>query len=75
MLKNTKFKKPGLIRKEKVCSLSFKKVKLISKVKVQMRFSLVVSALVSKANVATALGSDPVYADTVESEGRQMKQC
>jgi len=73
MLKNTKFEKPGLIRKERVRSLSFKKVKLISKVKVQMRFSLVVSALVSKANVATALGSDPVSADTVESEGRQMK--
>jgi len=31
--------------------------------------------LAANANVKTALGSNPASADTVESEGRQMKQC
>ncbi len=31
--------------------------------------------LTANAKVATALGSIPASPDTVESEGRQMKQC
>ncbi len=33
------------------------------------------SSLVSNAEVATVLGSIPASSDTVEFEGRQMKQC
>jgi hypothetical protein len=41
-----------------------------------MRSSLVhLERLTANAEVATALGSIPASTDTVESEGRQMKQC
>ena len=41
-----------------------------------MRSSLVVRAyLTVNAPVATVLGSIPASVGTVESEGRQMKQC
>ncbi len=40
-----------------------------------MRYSLVVERLTVNAEVATVLGSIPASSDTVESEGRQMKQC
>jgi hypothetical protein len=42
-----------------------------------MRSSLVVKIehLAVNAKVATVLGSIPASSDTVESEGRQMKQC
>ncbi len=40
-----------------------------------MRFNRVVRASDSKAEVAIVLGSIPASSDTVESEGRQMKQC
>jgi hypothetical protein len=34
-----------------------------------------VERLIANAKVAIALGSIPASSDTVESEGRQMKQC
>jgi hypothetical protein len=34
-----------------------------------------VSTLTVNANIATVLGSIPASSDTVESAGRQMKQC
>jgi hypothetical protein len=40
-----------------------------------MRFSRVVERLAVNAKVAAILGSIPEKSDTVESEGRQMKQC
>jgi hypothetical protein len=39
------------------------------------RSSLVVVHLTANAPVATVLGSIPASVGTVESEGRQMKQC
>jgi hypothetical protein len=40
-----------------------------------MRSSLVVRASDVNTEVATVLGSDPASSDTVEFEGRQIKQC
>jgi hypothetical protein len=42
---------------------------------VSMRSSLVVRASDCQCTIATVLGSVPASVGTVESEGRQMKQC
>jgi hypothetical protein len=40
-----------------------------------MRYSLVLERLTANAPVATVLGSIPASVGTMESGGRQMKQC
>ncbi len=48
---------------------------LENKLKMWMKFSEWLERLITNAKVATVLGSVPASYDTMESEGRHMKQC
>ncbi len=72
-----KDKKEGTIEQKKCERKRFKKGDGRNEVKqvTMLRSSRVVERLGVPAKVATDLGSIPAASDTVESDGRQMKQC